>query len=117
MISFSILFVDHDKPNQSIRNSISSMNIEHEKASIMFRKDEMQQMHQSEMVHSPQSISDSSNHSKDQHELMTMLTTDSGSNFAITNVPILDVHKGRPLRLQVKVVVPVNDHPNVCIII
>lgn len=26
---------------------------------------------------------------------------------------LLDVHKGRPIRLQVKVLVPIHDHPNV----
>lgn len=25
----------------------------------------------------------------------------------------IDVHKGKPIRLQVKVVVPIHDHPNV----
>lgn len=36
-------------------------------------------------------------------------------NYSTTSVrvPLLDVHKGRPLRLQAKVLVPVNDHPNV----
>lgn len=29
---------------------------------------------------------------------------------------IVDVHHGKPVRLQVKVIVPVNDHPNVMII-
>lgn len=33
------------------------------------------------------------------------------------NLPIitLDVHKGEPIRLQVKVMVPIDDHPNVCV--
>lgn len=28
-------------------------------------------------------------------------------------VTIVDVHRGKPVRLQVKVLVPTNDHPNV----
>lgn len=46
-------------------------------------------------------------------------TTTSSSIATTTMVPVVtldDVNKGKPIRLQVKVMVPVHDHPNVCIV-
>ena len=38
----------------------------------------------------------------------------TSANFANFNSStLLDIHKGKPIRLQVKVLVPVHDHPNV----
>ena len=51
---------------------------------------------------------------KDNHELINASFCDSYTyGIPPTATPILDVHKGRPVRLQVKVMVPVQDHPNV----
>lgn len=38
------------------------------------------------------------------------------ANSTTTNSTFLDVHKGKAIRLRVKVLVPVHDHPNVCIL-
>lgn len=56
-----------------------------------------------------------SNHFKDHQDKTNLMFTDA-SGTGITSaqqIPILDVHKGRPLRLQAKVMVPMQDHPNV----
>jgi hypothetical protein len=62
------------------------------------------------MPHSPSE----SNSPKDNHDLInTSFYDGNGTGMSSTLIPILDVHKGRPVRLQVKVMVPVHDHPNV----
>ena len=71
------------------------------------------------MPHSPSPCSPSESQSpKDNHELINASLCD-GNYYGTTSqqTPILDVHKGRPVRLQVKVMVPVQDHPNVRLVL
>jgi hypothetical protein len=68
------------------------------------------QVYNREMPHSPSE----SNSPKDNHDLInTSFYDGNGTGMSSALIPILDVHKGRPVRLQVKVMVPVHDHPNV----
>ncbi|CAG2114571.1 unnamed protein product [Medioppia subpectinata] len=61
------------------------------------------------MPHSPSE----SNSPTDNHDLInTSFYDGNGVGMSATVTPILDVHKGRPVRLQVKVMVPIHDHPN-----
>ncbi|XP_054152976.1 uncharacterized protein LOC128951736 [Oppia nitens] len=59
--------------------------------------------------------SSESNSPKDNHDLINTSFYDGNgvsTTQSTTGPIILDVHKGKPVRLQVKVMVPVNDHPN-----
>lgn len=50
---------------------------------------------------------------QDGERSMTPTMQDNGnSKQLVTPSPLLDIHKGRPVRLQVRVLVPVKDHPN-----
>jgi len=75
---------------------------------------DLSQVYNPEMPHSPSE----SNSPKDHHELInTSFYDGNGTGMSSALIPILDVHKGRPVRLQVKVMVPVQDHPNVSLIL
>lgn len=48
-----------------------------------------------------------------QNEKAESPSSGSSSSVQLLPVSVLDVHHGKPVRLQVKVIVPVADHPNV----
>jgi len=48
-----------------------------------------------------------------QHQQQPATMANGQSTAVALPVTVLDVHHGKPVRLQVKVVVPTNDHPNV----
>lgn len=48
-----------------------------------------------------------------QNEKAESPSSGISSSVQLLPVTVLDVHHGKPVRLQVKVIVPVADHPNV----